>query len=144
MTTGALIARHLHSILSPVPHSTFSFLFNTQSRLINVPGTLALQHIGATPREQDVGHMLTSLSEMFTWELNKKYQRESTLISKLKQVHRSTGANGNQNAAGLNSYTNTDFFNNNPDSNLHQHLPCFWKRDRIALYQRQKLRKQHK
>lgn len=44
----------------------FNFLPNTQSGLINVPGTLTLQHIGETLRGQDVEHVLTSLSETFT------------------------------------------------------------------------------
>lgn len=49
----------------------FNFLSNAQSRLINVPGTLALQHTGVTPRGKDMGHVLDSLSGMFTWSPHK-------------------------------------------------------------------------
>lgn len=63
---GAPRATHLHCILSPRPQSAFYFLPNAQSRLITVPGTLTLQHIGDTLRGQDVEHVLSSLSETFT------------------------------------------------------------------------------
>lgn len=108
VTTGALRACAASWDLD----HNLCFLSNTRSRLVNVPGTLASQHIRVTPRGQDVEHVLTSLSEIFTWELyftitiqNAQNTRESSLSfqNENRSENCSTGASGN--SASLNSYT---------------------------------------